>query len=157
LTESVVLALFGGVVGVLLAVGGSRLIPRFLPDGTFPGEAAFGLSIPVLVASAIVAALSGIVFGAWPAVRLSNPRLNELLQLGNRTLTSNRRAKTSHDILVAGQVALTLILLAAAGATVQSLHSLMHKPLGYDPRNVGELTVPLRDGTYTDWQKRIGY
>ena len=157
LTESVALALAGGVVGVLLAVAGSRLIPRFLPEGTFPGEAAFGLTIPVLVASAILAALSGIVSGAWPAVRLSNPRLNELLQLGNRTLTSNKRAKRSHDILIAGQVALTLVLLAAAGATVRSLHELMHKPLGYDPHNVAELTVPLRDGTYTDWQKRNAY
>jgi putative ABC transport system permease protein len=157
LTESVALALTGGVVGILLAVAGSTLIPRFLPDRTFPNEAAFGLSIPVLLASTILAVLSGIVFGVWPAVRLSSPNLNELLQLGNRTLTSNKGAKRSHDILVAGQVALTLILLAAAGATVRSLHGLMHKPLGYDPHNVAWLTIPLRDGTYTDWQKRIGY
>ena len=157
LTESVALALIGGVVGVLLAVGGSRLIPRFLPDGTFPSEAAFGLSIPVLLASTILAVLSGIVFGAWPAVRLSSPHLNELLQLGNRTVTSNKDAKRSHDVLVAGQVALTLVLLAAAGATVRSLHGLMHKPLGYDPHNVAWLTIPLRDGTYTDWQKRVTY
>ena len=157
LTESVALAMTGGMVGVLLAVGGSRLIPRFLPEGTFPSEAAFGLSIPVLLASTILAVLSGIVFGALPAVRLSSPHLSELLQLGARRLTSNKGAKRSHDILVAGQVALTLVLLAAAGATVRSLRGLMHKPLGYDPHNVAWLTVPLRDGTYTDWQKRIRY
>jgi putative ABC transport system permease protein len=157
LTESLALALTGGMVGVLLAVGGSRLIPRFLPGGTFPSEAAFGLNIPLLLASAILAVLSGIVFGAWPAVRLSSPHLNESLQLGSRTLTNNKGTKRSHDILVAGQVALTLILLAAAGATVRSLHGLMHKPLGYDPHNLAWLTIPLRDGTYTDWQKRIGY
>jgi predicted permease len=157
MTESVALGLTGGVIGILLAVGGSTLIPRFLPDGTFPSEAAFGLSIPVLLASTILALLSGIVSGAWPAIRVSSPHLNELLQLGNRTLTSNKSAKRSHDILVAGQVALTLVLLAAAGATVRSLHRLTHKPLGYDPHNVAWLTIPLRDGSYTDWQKRIGY
>jgi predicted permease len=157
LTESLTLALTGGVVGVLLAIGGSMLIPRFLPDGTFPSEAAFGLSIPVLLASTTLAVLSGIVFGVWPALRVSSPHLSELLQLGNRTFKSNKSAKRSHDILVAGQVALTLVLLAAAGATVRSLRGLMHKPLGYDPHNVAWLTVPLRDGTYTDWQKRIGY
>jgi predicted permease len=157
LTESVALALTGGILGILLAVGGSMLIPRFLPDGTFPGEATFGLSITVLLASAILAVLSGIVFGAWPALRVSSPHLNQLLQIGNRTLTSNKGAKRSHDILVAGQVALTLVLLAAAGATVRSLNRLIHKPLGYDPHNVAWLTIPLRDGTYTDWQKRIGY
>jgi hypothetical protein len=157
LTESVALALIGGMIGILLAVGGSTLIPRFLPDGTFPSEAAFGLSIPVLLASTILAVFSGIVFGAWPALRLSTPHLNELLQLGNRTLTSTKGAKRGHDILVAGQVALTLVLLAAAEGTVRSLHGLMHQPLGYDPHNVAWLTIPLRDGTYTDWQKRIGY
>ena len=157
LTESVALALTGGFIGVLLAVAGSTLIPRFLPDGTFPTEAAFGLSVPVLLASTILAVLSGIVFGAWPALRLSSPHLNELLQFGSRTLTSNKGAKRSHDILVAGQMALTLVLLAAAGATVRSLHGLMHKPLGYDPHNLAWLTIPLRDGTYTDWQQRIGY
>jgi len=68
-----------------------------------------------------------------------------------------RQTKRSHDFLVAGQVATTLVLLAAAGATVRSLHALMNKPLGYDPHNVAWLTVPLRDGTYTDWQKRIRY
>jgi len=157
LTESVALALTGGLAGVLFAVGGSTMIPRFLPDGTFPSEAAFGLSIPVLLASTILALLSGVVFGAWPALRVSSPHLNELLKLGNRSITSNKGAKRSHDVLVAGQVALTLVLLAAAGATVRSLHSLMHKPLGYDPHNVAWLTIPLRDGTYTDWQKRIRY
>ena len=157
LTESLALALTGGMVGILLAVVGSTLIPRFLPDGTFPSEATFGLNIPVLLASTILAVFSGIVFGAWPAVRVSSPHLNELLQLGNRTLTSSKGAKRSHDILVAGQVALTLLLLAAAGATVRSLHGLMHKPLGYDPHNVAWLTIPLRDGTYTEWEKRIRY
>lgn len=157
LTESIALAAIGGAVGILFAAGGGALIPRFLPDGTFPSEAAFGLSFPVLFASTSLAVLSGIVFGVWPAYQLSSPHLNELLQLGNRTLTSNKGAKRSHDILVAGQVALTLVLLAAAGATIRSLDGLMHKALGYDPHNVAWLTIPLRDGTYTDWQKRIGY
>jgi putative ABC transport system permease protein len=157
LTESVALALTGGVVGVLLAVGGSRLIPRFLPKGTFPSEAAFGLSVPVLLASTILAVLSGIVFGVWPAARLSRPHLSELLQSASRRLTNDKSAKRSHDILIAGQVALTLVLLATAGATVRSLYGLMHRPLGYDPHNVAWLTIPLRDLTYTDWQQRIRY
>lgn len=157
LTESVALALTGGAVGILLAVGGSTLIPRFLPEGTFPGEAAFGLSIAVLVASTTLAVLSGIVFGAWPALRISKPRLSELLQIGNRTFTSSKGAKRRHDILVAAQVALTLVLLAAAGTTIRSLDRLTHRSLGYDPHHLAWITIPLRDGTYTDWQKRIRY
>lgn len=157
LTESVALSATGGAVGVLIAIAGSTLIPRFLPEGTFPSEAAFGISIPVLLGSAALAVLSGVVFGAWPAIRVSRPQLNELLQTGNRTVTRNKGAKRSHDVLIAGQVALTLVLLAGAGATVRSLHGMMHKALGYDPHNLAWVTIPLRDGTYTDWQKRIGY
>jgi putative ABC transport system permease protein len=157
LTESVALAMTGGVLGTLLAVGGSQLIPRFLPEGTFPGEATFGMSAPVILASTILALLSGVVFGAWPAARLSSPRLGKCLQLATRSLTSSKSAKRSHDMLVAGQVAMTLVLLAAAGATVRSLYGLIHKPLGYDPHNVAWLTLPLRDGTYTSWEKRVRY
>ena len=157
LTESVALSLTGGVIGVSLAIAGSGLIPRYLPDGTFPSEAAFGISIPVLLGSAALAVLSGIVFGVWPAIRVSTPQLNELLQTSNRTTTRNKGAKRSHEVLVAGQVALTLVLLAGAGATVRSLQGLMHRPLGYDPHHLAWVTIPLRDGTYTDWQKRIGY
>ncbi len=157
LTESVALSFTGGSVGCLLAFAGSSLIPRYLPEGTFPSEAAFGIRVPVLVGSAALALLSGIVFGAWTALRVSRPHLNELLQTGNRTMTRNKGAKRSHEFLIAGQVALTLILLAGAGATVRTLHGVMHKPLGYDPHNLAWVTIPLRDGTYTDWQKRIGY
>jgi putative ABC transport system permease protein len=157
LTESLALGMTGGVLGIGLAVMGSRLIPRFLPPGTFPSEAVFGVSVPVLLASTLLALGTGILFGCWPAVRLSTPRLGQWLQPGTRTLTSGKGAKRSHDILIAGQVAMILVLLAAAGATVRSLYGLMHRSLGYDPHHLAWLTIPLRDGTYASWPQRVRY
>src|SRR5882762_3605751 len=157
LTESVLLSLAGGLLGIFIAYGGIKSIARYLPDGTFPGEASFELSLPVLLFSTTVAVLTGIVFGAWPAIQVSNPRLTQHLPSKGRGLTTGKGARRSHNILIAGQVALTVILLATAGATVRTLYSLMHVPLGYDPHNVAWVTVPLRDRSYTNWQKRVTY
>ena len=157
LTESITLSLTSGLFGILIAYGGIKSIARYLPDGTFPGEASFQLSLPVLLFSTTVAVLTGIVFGAWPAIQVSNPRLTQHLPSKGRGLTTGKGARRSHNILIAGQVALTVILLAAAGATVRTLYGLMHAPLGYDPHNVAWITVPLRDGSYTNWQKRVTY
>jgi len=137
-----------GLLGILIAYGGIKSIARYLPDGTFPGEASFELSLPVLLFSTTVAVLTGIVFGAWPAIQASSPRLNRLLPSKGRGLTGGKGARRSHNLLIAGQVALTVILLSAAGATVRALYGLMHVPLGYDPHNVAWITVPLRDGTH---------
>jgi len=157
LTESITLSLTSGLLGILIAYAGIKSVARYLPDGSFPGEAAFQLSLPVLLFSTIVAVLTGIVFGAWPAIQVSSPRLTQQLPSKGRGFTTGKSTRSSHNILIAGQVALTVILLASAGATVRTLYGLMHAPLGYDPHNVGWISVPLRDGSYTNWQKRITY
>jgi len=156
LTESITLALAGGLLGTLIAYGGTNLIPRFLPDGTFPAEASFRLSLPVLFFSQIVAFFTGIAFGVWPAIEVSRPLLQRL-QPSSRGLTISPSARHGHEILIVGQLALTLTLLSAAGATIHTLYRLMHQPLGYDPHNVAWVAVPLRDGSYTSWQKRVAY
>jgi len=156
LTESITLALAGGLLGTLIAYGGTKLIPRFLPDGTFPAEASFQLSLPVLFFNQIVAFFTGIAFGVWPATEVSRP-LQQRLQPSSRGLTISPNARRGHEILIAGQIALTLALLSAAGATVHTLYRLMHVSLGYNPHNVAWIPVPLRDGSYTSWQKRVAY
>jgi hypothetical protein len=59
--------------------------------------------------------------------------------------------------LIAGQIALTLILLSGAGAAIEGFLSLAHIPLGYDPHNVMAVGIPLRDGVYTTWAGRAAY
>ncbi len=156
LTESAVLALGGGLLGTLIAYSMTRIIPRYLPGRTFPGEAAFRLSFPVLAFCLFVALFTGIAFGVWPSVEASRPRLKCLLPSA-RGVTTGKSARQSHNFLIAGQIALTLLLLSTAGATMSTLYGLMHERLGYDPHNVAWMTVPLRDGSYTSWEKRVAY
>lgn len=156
MTESIMLALAGGLLGTLIAYGGTKLIPRFLPEGTFPAEASFQLSLPVFLFSQMVVFFTGIAFGVWPAIEVSRPLLKRLLP-SSRGLTFSQSTRHGHEFLIAGQLALTLALLSAAGATSHTLYRLMHRPLGYDPHNVAWITVPLRDGSYTSWHKRVAY
>jgi predicted permease len=158
LVESTTLSLAGSLFGVFLAYHGLDFVSQNLPQGTFPHEAAFQLSIPVLFFSTGLAVLTGILFGLWPALQFSDPQLSQIMQSSSRKLTGSTGSKRSHNILIASQVALTVVLLTAAGASVKTLYSLVHARLGYDPHNVVSIYVPLRDdGTHTKWQDRVNY
>jgi predicted permease len=158
LAESATLSLAGSLFGVFLAYHGIDFVSQNLPQGTFPHEAAFQLSIPVLFFSTGLAVLSGILFGLWPALQFSDPQLSQIMQSSSGKLAGSIGSKQSHNILIAGQVALTVVLLTAAGASVKTLYSLVHTRLGYDPHNVVSIYVPLSDdGTRTKWQDRVNY
>jgi predicted permease len=157
LTESVALSLAGGMLGIALAYGGVGMVARFLPSHTFPGEASFRVNLPVLLFATAIAVLTGLVFGLWPALHFSNPQLSPVLQASSRKFAGSVGSMRTHKLLIAGQVALILVLMAGAGATVRSLYRLLHAPLGYDPNHVGSITVSLRDGTYTQWEHRVAY
>jgi predicted permease len=62
-----------------------------------------------------------------------------------------------HNALIAGQIALTLLMLAGAGAAIEGFVRLMHTPLGYDPHNVMSVGIPIHDGTYKTWAERAPY
>jgi predicted permease len=158
LAESATLSLAGSLFGVFLAYHGIDFVSQQLPQGTFPREASFQLTIPVLFFSTALAVLTGILFGLWPALQFSDPQLNQIMQSSSRKLTGSTGSKRSHNILIASQVALTVVLLTAAGASVKTLYSLLHTRLGYDPHNVVSMYVPLSDdGTHTQWQDRVNY
>ena len=83
LVESMLLSLTGAVIGVLLAYGAVHWIATAMPYYSFPHEAAIHVSLPVLVFSVLVAILTGILFGLYPALQLSRPNLTELIQSGS--------------------------------------------------------------------------
>jgi predicted permease len=156
-TESMTLSLVGGSLGIFLAYGGVRLVARLLPSHTFPGEASFQVNLPVLLFATSLAMLTGIVFGLWPALHFSDPELSPLLKANSQKVAGSAGSMRAHSILIAGQVSLILVLMALAGATVRSLYRLVHSPLGYDANNVGCISIPLRDGTYAQWEHRVAY
>ena len=157
LTESLLLSLTGAALGVLLAWRMLALIVSMLPQYSFPHEAAIQINIPVLVFSVAVALLTGILFGLWPALQFSRPEVSQVMQSSGRRIAGGVRGRLTNNVLIAAQIALTLVMLAGAGAAMEGFLRLLHTPLGYDPHNVMSVGIPVHDGTYTTWADRSAY
>jgi predicted permease len=147
LTESLALSLGGTFLGVLLAYGAVPLIAMWLPQSSYPREAAIGINVPVLAFCAVLAFLMPILFGLLPALRLST----------SDTSVRGARTRRTPAILIAGQIAFTLLLLTVAGGAAQAFLRLMHASLGYDPHNTMEVGIPVHIGSHPGWQARAAY
>ena len=155
LTESLLLSFVGAALGVMAAYYGVDAISAMLPQYSFPHEAAIKVNTIVLAFSAAVAVLTGILFGLSPAWQLSRPQLAQLIQANNSRLAGSAGSRNVHRLLIAGQVALTLLLLAGAGAATRAFLALTHTPLGFDPNHVIVLDVSLPKGANPAWQQRL--
>jgi len=147
LTESLVLSLSGAFAGVLLAYAALPLIVRWLPGDAFPREAAIAIDVPVLAFSAGLALATSILFGLSPALQLSH----------SDTKRRGAGRWRTHTVLAAGQIALTLLLLTAAGGAAEGFLRLMHTSLGYDPHNTMHVGIPVHIGSYPTWEARVAY
>lgn len=157
LTESLILALAGAGLGIFLAYQSLGVIVARLPEGSFPNEADFHVHIPVLLFSVALALLTGILFGLFPALQLARPEISQVMQSSSRKVAGSVRGKHLHSALIAGQIALTLLLLTAAGAAIQAFVRLMNVNLGYDPHNVMSIGIPIHQHTLSTWAERSRY
>lgn len=157
LVESLLLSLIGAALGVLAAYAAVALIANWLPRSAFPPEVAIQINLPVLAFTVSLALVAGLLFGLAPALRLSRTEANRVLLSGARTVGFGVRSSRTHGLLVAAQVALTLLLLSAGGAVTQGFLRLMRAPLGYDPSQTLVVGIPLRDNTYMTWEHRAAY
>jgi putative ABC transport system permease protein len=155
LTESVVLSLTGAALGVLAAYKGVHALAEALPFFSFPHEAAIHVNGVVLAFSAGVALLTGILFGISPAFQLSSPQVSHLIQANSSKHSGSARSRNTHRFLIAGQVALTLLLLASAGAALKAFMVRVHTPLGFDPNHILALNVGFPKGANATWQARL--
>ena len=157
LTETLLLSLTGAALGVLLAYRALAIIVVLLPKYSFPHEAAIQINLPVLAFSVALALFTGILFGLWPAVQMSRPEVSQVMQSSTRKIVGGVHGRTTHAVLTGAQVALTLVMLAGAGAAMEGFLRLIHTPLGYDPHNVMSVGIPVHDGAYPTWQARESY
>jgi len=157
LTESLVLSLSGAVLGVLLAYQTVASIVTLLPQFSFPHEAAIRINLPVLCFSVALAIFTGVFFGLSPALQFSRPEVSQVMQASTKKVIGGVRGKRAHNALIAGQIALTLLLLASAGAAIQGFLKLSRSHYGYNPHNVMSVGIPVHDNTYTTWEKRSAY
>ena len=157
LTESLLLAAIGAGLGALASYGILAGIRVVLPPYAFAPEVVIRINTPVLLFSVAVGIATGVLFGLWPAWQLSRTQAGQLMQSNTRRLAGSVAGRRTNNVLIAGQIALTLLLLAGAGAAMEAFVGLMHKPLGYDPHNVMSVVIPLHDGAYTTWTARAAY
>ncbi|MGA8432045.1 MAG: ABC transporter permease [Candidatus Sulfotelmatobacter sp.] len=133
LTESILLALAGGSLGLLLAAWGTRAALGVLP-AALPRAEQVGLDAHVLIFTAGISLLAGILFGLAPALKTSQPDLHETLKQGGRGASGTRHL--TQNIFVVVEMALALVLLTGAGLTIRSLAKLWSVDPGFNPHNV---------------------
>jgi predicted permease len=141
LTESIVLALFGGISGVLLGMWASEAIGSIKLGTKLPLALDFGLDWRVLAYSLVAALVTGVIVGAWPALRAARGGLNAGLQDGSRGGSASASRVRVRSLLVVAQVACSLMLLVVAARFMRSLDKAQHLALGFDPENVVNMMV----------------
>jgi predicted permease len=152
LVEAVVISCAGAVLGVAASYWLAKL-PLVLSPDSFPAESFIRINLPILAFSVALALVSGILFGLVPALRLSRRDSAHKLP-GRQSGVVAAPAKHRWSVLIAAQVALTLLLMATAGTAIRSFLGLMRTSLGYDPANVMRLGI-IRHGNDHDERGRI--
>jgi predicted permease len=141
LVEAVVLSCTGAVLGVGASYWLARL-PLSLSADSFPAESVIRINAPILGFSVVLALLCGTLFGLIPALRLSR-RDSTHVPPGRQISVAAAPAKHRWSVLIAAQVALTLLIMTTAGTAIRSFLALMQMPLGYDPAHVMGLGIML--------------
>jgi putative ABC transport system permease protein len=152
LTESLMLSFLGAGLGVLAAYKGVDLLAAHMPEYSFPHEASIHVNGTVLLFAVAIALLTGILFGSSPAWQLSRPEPAALMQGSSAKLTGTLRGRHTHRLLIAGQVMLTMLLLAGAGAALRAFMTLYHAPMGFDPDHVFFMAISLPKGGQHTWE-----
>ncbi|HEX8354701.1 MAG TPA: ABC transporter permease, partial [Pyrinomonadaceae bacterium] len=155
LVESVMLALAGGGVGLLLAMWGVDLLLR-LTDNKLPRATEIGLDANVLLFTLGVSVLTGVVFGLAPAFQTSNVNLHDTLKEGGRSGRGGVRRGVRNALVVA-EMAFAVILLVGAGLLIRSFVRLQQVSPGFEPRGVLAMQVSLPQSKYKEGAQRAAF
>jgi putative ABC transport system permease protein len=147
LTESVMLALAGGVLGLFLAVWGTAALVS-LPSLGIPRLASAGVDWRALAFMLAVSVFTGILFGLAPALHASRFNLFGSLKEGGRTASEGIGRSRLRSLLVISQVSLAVVLLIGASLLIESMFHLLHQSPGFDPQGVLAFDVDLPDARY---------
>jgi putative ABC transport system permease protein len=153
LTESVLLALAGGIAGLLLGGWGLRALLAAVPDNLARVDAV-RMDGQVFAFTAAITLLTGVIFGLMPALQVSKPDLNETLKEGGRSGAKGIRAQRLRSALVVAQVALSLVLLIGAGLMLRTFAELQASSPGVDPTGAVAASVALPGARYQNEESR---
>ncbi|HYP02849.1 MAG TPA: ABC transporter permease [Pyrinomonadaceae bacterium] len=160
LTESVLLSLAGGALGILFALWGIDLLLASVPKEFslfFYGWNKIGLDKWVLAFTVGVSILTGLLFGLAPALQASKFDLNESLKEGGRTSGAGGTRRNLRGALVVAEVALTLVLLVGAGLMIKSFMRLLDVRPGFDPNNLLTMQLSLPDARYSTGERVLSF
>lgn len=155
LTESVLLALLGGALGVLLAYGGIRLLVALGPTN-IPRLHEIEIEWRVLGFTFAISLITGVLFGLLPALQASRPDLNDALKEASRG-SSGGRSRFFRNIFVVAEVSLALILLVGAGLMFRSFVQLLRVRTGFASENVLTMRVQLPMAKYKETYQRASF
>ncbi len=134
--ESLLLSIFGGLLGVLIALWGVDAIVALAPSGDIPAGVEIGVDARVLLFTMGMSLLTSVIFGLWPALQISRPETQESLKSGAQRATAGRRNRRMQRALVVAEVSLSLILLAPAGLMLRSFAKLSGVDTGFNTKNL---------------------
>jgi putative ABC transport system permease protein len=156
LTESVVLAMLGGAVGLLFAIWSLDLLVSLRPVN-LPRLAEIGINRTVFIFTLAISVVTGIVFGLVPALQASKPDLNETLKESGRSATGSPRRHQMRALLVVSEVALSLVLLVGAGLMMRSFARLLAVDPGFKPDHVLTAFVSLPVSKYPKREEQAAF
>src|SRR5262249_18329741 len=150
LAETLLLAVTGGALGLVLARISLTLMQKFLAD-RLPKFTEVSLDAALLGFPALIAVIAGVLAGVLPAVRFTRGDVNEALKQGQSRGSSDGGGSKTRALLVVSEVALSLVLLVGAGLMIRTLLQLSRVRPGFDASNVLTATLTVPSGRYTTW------
>ncbi len=156
IVEALVLAITGSLLGILLAYWMAKLIFSLFPD-VFMHESVIRINPPILAFSIALAFVSGLLFGLLPSFRMSRPDVSKVMQAAGRKVAGRSGQARSLSTLIAAQIALTTIIMGAAGAAIGGFMRMTHRNFGYDPAHVMSVPIPLHQNSYLTREERTTY
>ena len=153
LTESLLLGLLGGLVGIVTAVGGSKVINGFLANN--------GLDVPsasvdgtVLLFALAISLLTGVIFGLFPALEAAGIHTGQVLKEGGRSTSGGLRHSRLKSLMVISEIAISLVLLVGAGLLIKSFMRVWRLDPGFSRDGILTMTVPISNARFPEWPKR---
>ncbi len=157
LVESVLMALMAGVLGVALASIGVRAFANEVAGFGLPYWTTFTFDMRLVSSLTLLCTATGIAFGLLPALHLSRTSLTDVLNQGGRSGMAGPRAHRTTTTLLVGELALTVVLLASAGALVQSANVVYRADQTIDLANLWEFRVALPQAQYASSERRLAF